>query len=373
MRKLAFAPVVALLGASLLAAGTGATMAQEETEWKIAVLADVGSLDDRGFNEYTFEGASAAAAELGLAVPAAVVPKDDSEYGQLLEALIADGNNIIVTTGFNLGVATIVAAKANPDTWFIGVDQAPLCVTPEGDPDDTFTCAGDAASLLPNLIGLGYKEDQAGYLAGMAAADASENGRIGAIGGVTFCAPCVRYIQGYELGAKAINPDIEVRIAWVTDSDVSKAFYDQPGGKLFTQQFIELNQPDVVFQVAGQTGLGTIDAACEAGLYAIGVDVDQWGSYPAGQACTLTSAEKHLAVTTSATIQAIAAGEAQGGNLIYDASNDGIGASEIRPSDAVSEETKARMAEALEAMQAGELKTCPSKADGDPVDCGSLQ
>jgi basic membrane protein A len=362
MRRIALAPMAALVGTALLVGGSAIA---QEPEWKIAQLADVGSLDDRGFNQYTNEGAKAAAETIALEVPAAVVPKDDSEYGTLLDSLIADGNNIIVTTGFALGVATTVAAKANPDTWFVGVDQAPICVTPEGDPDDTFTCAGDAATLLPNYIALGYKEDQAGYLAGMASADASENGRIGAIGGVTFCAPCVRYIQGYELGAKAINPDIEVSSAWVTDSDINKAFYDQPGGKLFTQQFIELNQPDVIFQVAGQTGLGTIDAACEAGIWAIGVDVDQWGSYPAGQACTLTSAEKHLAVTTAATIQTIVDGTAAGGNLIYDATNDGIGASEIRPADAVSEETKAKMADALEQMKAGTLVTCPEN-------CGTL-
>jgi basic membrane protein A len=301
------------------------------------------------------------------------VPKDPSEYGTLLDSLIADGNNVIVTVGFNLGVDTIAAAKANPDIWFVGVDQAPICITPEGDSDDTFACQGDPTTLLPNYVAIGYKEDQAGYLAGMAAADASKSGRIGAIGGVTFCAPCVRYIQGYELGAKAINPDIEVFSAWVTDSDINKAFYDQPGGKLFTQQFIELNQPDVVFQVAGQTGLGTIDAACEAGIWAVGVDVDQALSYPAGAACTLTSAEKRLAATTDATIQGIVAGTISGGNLIFDASNEGIAASEIRPADAVSEETKAKMAEALEAMKAGTLKTCPSKADGDPVDCGSLK
>jgi basic membrane protein A len=363
MRRIAFVPLAALVVAGLLLGGGAAA---QDAQWKIAQLADVGSLDDKGFNEYTNVGANAAAEALGLEVPAAVIPKDDSEYGTLLDSLIADGNNIIVTTGFNLGVATTIAAKNNPDIWFVGIDQAPICVTPEGDPDDTFQCQGDAATLLPNYIAVGYQEDQAGYLAGMAAADASENGRIGAIGGVTFCAPCVRFIQGYELGAKAINPDIVVSSAYVTDSDITKAFYDQPGGKLFTQQFIELNQPDVVFQVAGQTGLGTIDAACEAGLLAVGVDVDQYLSYPAGQACTFTSAEKHLAATTDATIQSIVNGTAVGGNLIYDASNNGIGVSEIRPPDAVSEETKAKMAEALEQMKAGTLVTCPEN-------CGSLQ
>jgi basic membrane protein A len=361
MRRIATASIMAFVAAATLL--PGAAVAQDE--WKIAQLADVGSLEDKGFNQYTNEGAKAAAAALGLPEPAAVVPKDESEYLQLIDSLIADGNNIIVTTGFALGTATTEAAKANPDIWFVGVDQAPICVTPEGDPDDTFTCAGDPATLLPNYIAIGYQEDQAGYLAGMAAADVSENGRIAAVGGVTFCGPCVRFIQGYKRGALAINPDIQVFDEWVTDSEITKAFYDKPGGKLFTETLIEISQPDVIFQVAGQTGLGAIDAACEAGLYAIGVDVDQALSYPEGAGCTITSAEKHLSATADQTIQSIAGGTAVGGNLIFDASTNGVGISPLRPEDAVSAETQAKMAEALEQMVAGTLETCPEN-------CGRL-
>ena len=367
MRRFTTTSLALTIAATGIFAGGLAVAAQDEAAWKVAMLADVGALDDKNFNEYTFVGTSAAAEALGLPEPAAVVPKDDSEYGALLQSLIDDGNNIIVTTGFNLGVETTKAAKANPDVWFVGVDQAPICVTPEGDPDDTFACEGDAAALLPNYIAIGYAEDQAGYLAGMAAADASETGKIGAIGGVTFCAPCVRYIQGYQRGAKAVNPDIEVSAAWVTDSDINKAFYDQPGGKLFAQQFIELNQPDVIFQVAGQTGNGVLDAACEAGILGVGVDVDQYLSYPAASACLLTSAEKKLAKTVDDTIQSIAGGTAIGGNARFDASNDGIGFSDFRDkADLVSPEVQQMMADALAQMKDGTLETCP------PDNCGRL-
>ena len=82
--------------------------------WKAAMIADVGSIDDRGFNQFTFEGTKAGAAAAGLPEPAVVIPRDESEYGQLVDALIADGNNIIVTTGFNLATTSTVAAKANP-------------------------------------------------------------------------------------------------------------------------------------------------------------------------------------------------------------------------------------------------------------------
>ncbi len=132
---------------------------------------------------------------------------------------------------------------------------------------------------------INYPEDQAGYLAGIVAASATKSGIIGAIGGVALCGPCIRYIQGYELGAKSVNPDIKVKVAWVTASDFVKGFYDQAGGKTFGEQFIKQNPGiDVLFQVAGKTGNGVIDAACAAGINAIGVDVDQYQSYAASQA-----------------------------------------------------------------------------------------
>src|SRR5262249_3653087 len=154
-----------------------------------------------------------------------------------------------------------------------------------------------------HYIALGYEEDQAGYLAGMVAATASKNGVIGAIGGITICAPCVRYIQGYEMGAKFVNPNIKVGTADVTTPAFTKAFADPVTGKAFAQQFIQQNKPDVLFQVAGLTGNGVIDAACAAGIYAIGVDVDQYLSYPNGDKCIITSAEKHLSVSVSDTIK----------------------------------------------------------------------
>jgi basic membrane protein A len=346
-----------LVGSALLMSG-GSAVAQDETAWKIGVLADVGSIDDRGFNQFTYEGAKAAAAELGLAEPAVVVPKDESEYGQLIDALVADGNTIIVTTGFALAKATMLAAKANPDVWFIGVDQD-VCVDANGDPDAEPPCDGDAAALLPNLIATKFREDQAGYIAGMVAADLSENGRIAAIGGVTFCAPCVKYIQGYKLGAEAVNPDIVVTDAWVTDSDINAAFYDHAGGTLFTESLIEVNQPDVIFQVAGQTGLGAIDAACAAGLWAIGVDANQYETYPEGQPCIVTSAEKKLADTTSTIIQGVVGGTATPGTVVWDAANGGVAISPLTPPDAISDEAKAKIDEAIKAMGDGTLVTCP--------------
>jgi len=328
---------------------------------KIGVVTDVGTINDKNFNEYTYKGAQLGAQAIGVTgdIPYAV-PKDASEYPTLINNFVTQGYNIIVTTGFNLTNDTIKAAKANPNIWFIGVDQAPICIDEKGAPDTTFACKGDPATLLPKYIALGFAEDQAGYLAGMIAASVSKSGTIGAIGGITICAPCVRYIQGYELGAKAINSSINVKSAYVTTSDFKKAFADPVTGKAFAKQFIAQNKPDVLFQVAGLTGNGVLDAACEANIWGVGVDVDQFLSYPNAAKCIVTSAEKHLSVATSSTIIAITNGTAKGGNSHFDATNDGIGASPGHDNaSAWPADLQGKLDAALAAMKAGTLQTCP--------------
>jgi basic membrane protein A len=333
------------------------------SDLKIGVVTDVGTVNDKNFNEYTYLGAKNGAAAIGADEPPVTVPKDSSEYASAIQAYVDDGYDIIVTAGFNLGVATTQAAHDNPDVWFIGVDQGPPCVNAEGLPDTTFACAGDAAALLPHFVALSYQEDQAGYLAGMAAASASETGTIGAIGGITLCGPCIRYIQGFQLGAESINPDIKVVFGWVTESDFVKAFNDPVTGKSFGQQFLQQNPDvDVLFQVAGKTGNGVLDAACEAGIWGIGVDVDQALSYPNAAACTITSATKSLALAVETDIRQIVDGTMAGGDDHWDATRDGVG---YAPFHDNADALPADMVELLDAafaeIKAGTLVTCPEK------------
>ncbi|HET7677534.1 MAG TPA: BMP family ABC transporter substrate-binding protein [Candidatus Limnocylindrales bacterium] len=333
----------------------------------VGVVTDVGTVNDKNFNEYTFVGAKEGAAAIGAPEPKVLVPKDAADYPNQLKAMLGDGTDIIVTAGFALGNETTKAAKENPDTWFIGVDQGPPCVTPEGLPDPKFECKGDAATLLPKYIALSYQEDQAGFLAGMVAATLSKNGVIGAIGGITLCGPCIRYIQGYKLGAQSINPNIKVEVAWVTESDFVKAFNDPVLGKNFGKQFIQTKKPDVVFQVAGKTGNGVLDSVCEAGLIGIGVDVDQALSYPSAAKCIATSAEKKLALAVSENIKAIVAGTAKGGDDHWDAKRDGIGYSPFHEFESkVPADLKQKLEDAIAQMKAGTLKTCPDK-------CGDIK
>lgn len=348
MRRFTTASLALTIAATGVFAGATAIVAQDEAP-KVGVVTDVGTVDDKNFNEYTFAGANAGAEAVGAAFPVPVtVPNDPSDFPVLIQAFIDEGFGIIVTAGFNLGEETAKAAEANPDVWFVGVDQVP--------------------TESPNFIALGYQEDQAGYLAGIVAANASETGSIGAIGGITLCAPCVRYIQGYELGAKSVNPDISVVSAYVTDSDFGLAFNDPVAGKQFAEDFLLANSDvDVLFQVAGKTGNGMLEALCEQGKLGVGVDVDQALSTPASADCIVTSATKGLVQSVDGAIQAIVDGSAVGGFDLWDAARDGVGiANNPDLADRVAEGTDELTAAAFEAMAAGELVTCPEN-------CGSIE
>ncbi len=338
--------------------------------WKVGVVTDVGTVDDKNFNQYSFEGAVAGATDIGAAAPDVAIPSDASQYASLIQQFLDSNHNIIVTVGFNLANDTAIAAKANPDVWFIGVDQAP-CIDETGAPDSTFTCAGNLATLLPNFIGLQYKEDQAGYLAGIVAASISENGTIGAIGGINLVPAVVRYIQGYELGAKSVKSDIKVVSDYVSTSDFGVAFNDPGTGKTFSTQFIAQKHPDVLFQVAGKTGNGILESACAANIHGIGVDVDQWLSLAADTTptynCIVTSAEKHLSSSVEQTIQAIAGGTAVGGVATFDANNDGIGVSpEHDGLGLITPAIQALLDTALQGMKDGTVVSCPADSCGQP-------
>jgi basic membrane protein A len=364
---------------SATASGSSAASTAAQSDLKIGVVSDAAGINDKGFNEYSYKGAQQGATDIGAVAPKVIVPKDQTEYASAIQSLVDEKIQLIVTVGFNLGAATIAAAKANPDVWFVGVDQQvgpgkDFCVDEQGNLDTKYACKGDATKLLPKYVQLVFKEDQAGYLAGMVAASVSKSGVVGAVGGLTTCGPCVRYIQGYELGAKSIKSDATVVSAYVTKSfDPVKSFGDQPGGKLFAQNLMASNPTlDVIFAVGGLTGNGVLDAACDKGIWAIGVDVDQFVSYTADDKCILTSAEKHLSAAVDQAIKALNAALTGGtavtaGPLTFDATNDGVGVSDFHTnSSAVPSDLQGKLDAALAAMKAGTLTTCPTDCGAPP-------
>lgn len=321
---------------------------------KIGVVTDVGQLEDKSFNQASYEGAQAAAEALGAEYDV-IVTQNISDYRQNIQTFVDQGFNVVITVGFLIGTDTTIAAKENPDVTFIGVDQG-VCVDENADPDPTFGCAGDAAALLPNYQGILFAEEQAGYLAGIVAASISETGVIGAVGGTNVPA-VVAYNAGYVAGAQSVNPDIQT-LYQETNPDPARGFNDPATGKAIAQQFIGQGA-DVLFQIAGLTGQGVLEAACDAGVYGIGVDVDQVETLPNLSGCIVTSAEKKLKDTVQAVTESVADGSFQGGTVVYNAASEppAIGLSPYHEfEDLITPEIQERLDEAMAAMASGELQ-----------------
>jgi basic membrane protein A len=361
----ACAPAATPTAAPETAAPPAATVAPVATEaptaapptakpLKVGVVTDVGQLEDKSFNQAAYEGGKAAADGLGATFDV-IVTQNISDYKQNIQTFVDQGFDIIVTVGFLIGTDTTIAAKANPKVTFIGVDQG-ICVDENAAPDPTFACKGDAAKLLPNYQGIVFAEEQAGYLAGIVAASISKTGIIGSVAGTKVPA-VVAYIAGYDAGAKSVNPNIKT-LTQEVNPDPAKGFNDPATGKAIAKQFIGQGA-DVLFQVAGLTGQGVLEAACDAKIYGIGVDVDQVQTLPNLSKCIVTSAEKKLKNTVQAVVESVAKGSFKAGTVSYNAASTppAIGLSPYHDfTSLITPAIQAKLDAAMAAMAAGTLK-----------------
>ena len=327
---------------------------------KIGMVTDVGTLDDKSFNEASWKGTQDGASQTGSPAPQNIVTKTPADYGPNIQSFVDQKYDVIVTVGFALGDATLKAAKANPNVKFIGVDQF-ICV-PKDASDKT--CAGTPPA---NYQGIIFKEQQAGYLVGIVAGSLTKTSVIGAVGGINTVPPVVAYIKGYENGAKSVNPSIKVLEQYVS-TDITKAFNDPTTGKAIAQQMIG-QKADFIFQVAGLSGSGALEAACATpNTYGIGVDVDQAPAFP-NLKCIVTSAEKHLALAVAKAINSVAKGTDKGGNQTFDASSDpvGVGVSDFHDlKSMMTPDLQKKIDDALAGMKAGTVDPCKPAACDKP-------
>lgn len=280
---------------------------------KVGVMIDSGSENDKSFNEYTLKGAREAAAEAGLDYFFRA-PQSTGDYERTLESLLAEDPDLVITVGFRMGDPTAKAARQHPDIRFAIVDNAYF--PGAGCPETATDCYGPDGGLT-NVTSLMFAEDEVGYLAGALAACMSQTGIIASVAGVEI-PPVVRFVTGYQNGAQAVRPDVVTLNQYIPD------FNDPATGKVVAQGFINQGA-DVIFGVGGNTGNGGLLAAHEAGLMAIGVDVDQYYSYPDVQASLLSSASKNVDVAAAAAVRDFAAGGLQAGIRTANLANGGVG------------------------------------------------
>jgi len=334
-----------LIAAALLAA-CGAAAPAAPPKLKVGVVVDAGGENDRSFNQYTLKGAQDAAAATGLEFTY-VGSQTGDDYEQQIEKLIAGGANLVVTVGFRQGDPTARAARRHPDIKFAILDNA---YTPGAGCPQTVKDCYSAEGGLSNVTSLMFAEDQIGYLAGVLAACMSKTGTIASVAGIEI-PPVVRFVKGFQNGARSVSPDVVTLNQYVPD------FNDPATGKVVGQDFISKGA-DVIFGVGGNTGNGALLAAKEAGHMAIGVDVDQYFTYPEVQSALLSSAAKNVDVATAAAVRSFAAGELTGGIRVASLANGGIGLAPYHDWDAKIPQTcKDKVAAATAAVKADPTTT----------------
>ena len=274
-------------------AGTAPDCTQA-TVFCVGDVTDVGHVDDKSFNQSTWEGVQNAKKD-GFADWAQYIETSDSkDYAKNISTFADAGYKVIVTTGFNLTEPTYAAAKQYPKVMFIGVDQ--FLSKDATHPDWP----------LPNLVALVYNEDQSGFLVGALAAMMSKAHNVGGVFGTDAVPPVWRYGEGYRAGAayedKKNGTKTTVTNVYHNDVGFDKTFLDPPWGATTAQSMIDKGA-DVIFGGGGSTGNGAVDKAAADKVLAIGVDSDQYYTLPEADAYLLTSALKPIPAPLEALIK----------------------------------------------------------------------
>ena len=304
-------------------------VAAADDEFKIGLITDVGGVNDGSFNQSAWEGLEKAGEELGVEVNY-LESATDADYQPNMETFVDEDYDLIISVGYMLADATREAAEANPDTKFAIID--------------------DSSIDLPNVTSLMFKAEQASYLVGYVAGLTTKTNNIGFVVGMTN-ETMNQFGYGYCAGAIDANPDITVQ------QFNANSFADSATGKTMANTAIT-NGADIVFQAAGATGLGVIEACLEAGVYAIGVDSDQSSIAPK---TVLTSAMKRVDNAVYDAVQELIDDKLEGGVQTFDLAAGGV---DIAPSqDLISDDVIKAVDEVKEKIISGDVVIPDNKDD----------
>jgi basic membrane protein A len=305
----------------------------------VGLVTDVGKLSDRSFNANSWQGVVDAQNDASLCVSGKNIESNSSEDYQKNLRIFGDGGyDAVVAVGFNLGADAQTFAKAYPNVKVIMVDSAPDTGAPT------------------NVTGLLFREDQAGFLAGAVAGLYTKTNTIAGVYGLDI-PPVHRYRVGFDNGAKYVNPKVTSLGVYQTACSCPKDFNDPDWGKARGLEFAD-RQADVIFGAGGNTGNGALLAALQKNVACVGVDVDQYVSYPEADPCLITSAEKHLSLAVKTAITQVVKGKFKGGIQTFDATTNGVGVAPYHQFDSkLTADQKAKIETIAKGLQDGSIKT----------------
>ncbi len=263
---------------------------------RIAMVTDVGGVNDQSFNQSAWEGLTRAGKDFKMKV-AYKESKQDADYGPNMETLTDAGYDLIWGIGFLMGDAIKETAEINPDQKYAIIDFTYGAKTPSN-----VTCAV-------------FQEEEPSFLVGYIAGKMTKTNKVGFVGGIKF--PLIeKFEYGYMAGVKMANPQCEILRQY------AESFTDAAKGKAITNNMYQQGA-DIVFHASGGVGDGVIEAAKEKNKWAIGVDKDQNFLAPAN---VLTSAMKRVDNAIYDMARRLRDGDAIGGQtVVYNLANDGVG------------------------------------------------
>lgn len=340
---------------SLVVAGSmiGCSSKDEETskdQIRVGMVTDAGDIDDKSFNQGTWEGVKKAEEELGVEInylkPAG---ETEAEYNIEIGNLYDAGYNLVICPGFKFETSIYSMQEKYQDAKFVIID---------GSPND-----GQGNSLVAeNTVSIFFAEHEAGFLSGLAAALQLKEAELGFIGGMEVSS-VQRFNWGFQQGITYANENLGTNVSIKEENVVySGSFTDAALGQQLAAQMYD-SGVKAIFVAAGSVGIGAINEAktqVAAGkeAWVIGVDSDQYedGIYDVenNKSVVLTSAIKKVNEAAYQIIEAELAGKFNGGEtIVFDASNDGVGIPEENPN--LSEDTIAKVGEVFELVKNGEI------------------
>lgn len=328
----------------------------KKADLKVGMVTDAGTIDDKSFNQGTWEGILKAKDELGIDAkylkPATAI---EAEYLKEMGNLYDAGYKFIVTPGFKFETAVYQAQDKYKDAKFVIIDGNPH--------------KGDfKPAVKDNTVSIFFAEHESGFLAGVAAALQLKEAEAGFIGGMEI--PAVqKFNWGFQQGLKYANENLGTKISIKADNIVYQGSFDNVGaGQQIAAQMYDRGV-DVIFAAAGGVGVGAINEAktrVKGGekVWMVGVDVDQYedGKYEGDKSVVLTSAMKKVDKVSYDMVKAELDGKFPGGEtLTFDATNDGIGLPEKNPN--LSDDTVKKVEEVFQKIKAGDIKVSAEKGD----------
>ena len=262
---------------------------------RVTLVLSTGGVNDQSFNQSAWEGALKAQDKYNVEV-SYIESHQDSEYMQNIETAIDQDSDLVVGVGFKLTDVIKDAAEDYPEQKFAIID-------------------GTYDNMPNNVTSIMFSEEQAGYAAGLVAANTSETGVVGFIGGIDIPS-CSNFLVGFEKAIKEENPNMKVL------SQYTNTFTDAAKGRIIAEQMVK-DDADILFMASGAGNSGTIEVVRENNIKAIGVDMPN--NYIAPEHI-ITSALKNVGTGLELTVKDLIEGNFEGGQAkIYDLSNGGVG------------------------------------------------